>query len=90
MRSHGHTQVEPKKEAEAMWSARARATAKGKVWLKCNNWYTKSGRRGAEATKDGVAADESRYYGMWFETHSQYLDEALRREGGPNELLTFQ
>ena len=42
MKTNGNSEVEPETTAVARWSERCSETAEGKVWLKCNNWYTKS------------------------------------------------
>ena len=83
MKAKGQAEVEPKPEAVNGWSERCRDTAEGKVWLKCNNWYTKS-------TKTDEQAGRQRARLMWMESYEDYLQHILGEEGGSQEdLLRF-
>ena len=53
------------------------------MWLRCNNWYTKTTKTDAEAGRE-------RSTGMWMETYPEYLQHLLGGKGGaPEELLEF-
>jgi len=83
MREAGHTHVEPSKKAVKHWTDLCSSTADGKVWLRCNNWYTKTTKTDAEAGRE-------RSMGMWMETYPEYLQHLLGGKGGaPGELLEF-
>jgi len=77
MRNAGLRTVEPFAEAEEEWVRRSERTVEGKVWTRCSNWYLKT-------TEGGEPI-----YGMWMETYSEYLQAALKREGGAQDLLEF-
>jgi cation diffusion facilitator CzcD-associated flavoprotein CzcO len=77
MREAGLRRVEPSIEAEEEWVQRVEGSVAGKVWTRCSNWYLK--------TYDGGKP----FYGMWMDTHTDYLRIALRREGGTRHLLEF-
>jgi cation diffusion facilitator CzcD-associated flavoprotein CzcO len=79
----GHSRVEPLKEAVNHWSDLCFASAEGKVWLRCNNWYLKT-------TKTDAPLGMERSSGMWMETYEDYLDHMLRGKAGTqDELLEF-
>jgi cation diffusion facilitator CzcD-associated flavoprotein CzcO len=83
MAREGKNTVEPTPEAVQGWTERCNATADGKVWLRCNNWYMKS-------TKSDVAAGRERSQGMWMDTYESYLQHLLGAAGGePDSLLRF-
>ena len=83
MREAGQTLVEPRKEAVDKWADLCAATAEGKVWLRCNNWYAKT-------TKTDVQAGRERSTGIWMETYPEYLQYLLGGKGGTTEeLLEF-
>lgn len=80
MRDAGENEVEPTLEAVAAWTERCNATAEGKVWLRCNNWYTKS-------TKSDEKAGRERSLGMWMDTYETYLKHLLGDAGGSKDSL---
>ena len=80
MRREGAHEVEPRAEAVADWTRRCNASADGKVWLRCNNWYMKS-------TKTDVEAGRERSQGMWMETYETYLQHLLGGAGGTQDTL---
>ena len=83
MQKDGHSEVEPKHEAVARWSNKCNETAEGKVWLQCNNWYTKS-------TKTDEKAGRQRSRLMWMESYETYLKHLIGgEEGARNEHLRF-
>ena len=83
MKREGKDEVEPTSEAVSLWSDRCSETAEGKVWLRCNNWYTKS-------TKTDEGAGRQRARLMWMEKYEDYLQHLLGEAGGPkDELLRF-
>ncbi len=83
MKEQSLTEVEPTAEAVDRWSERCTETAEGKVWLKCNNWYTKS-------TKTDEQAGRQRARLMWMESYEDYLQHLLGEEGGTaDDLLEF-
>ena len=65
------------------WSNKCNETAEGKVWLQCNNWYTKS-------TKTDEKAGRQRSRLMWMESYETYLRHLIGgEEGARNEHLRF-
>jgi hypothetical protein len=83
MKAKGTQEVEPSEEAVADWTTRCNASADGKVWLRCNNWYMKS-------TKTDVEAGRERSQGMWMGSYEEYLRHFLGGAGGAREdLLHF-
>ena len=83
MKKDGYCEVEPKQEAVARWSNKCNETAEGKVWLQCNNWYTKS-------TKTDEKAGRQRSRLMWMESYETYLRHLIGgEEGARNEHLRF-
>ncbi len=83
MKTNGNSEVEPETTAVARWSERCTETAEGKVWLKCNNWYTKS-------TKTDEQAGRARSRLMWMESYQTYLQHLLGgADGSRDELLVF-
>jgi cation diffusion facilitator CzcD-associated flavoprotein CzcO len=80
MRKQGENEVEPTAAAVADWTQRCNASADGKVWLRCNNWYMKS-------TKSDVKAGRERSQGMWMDTYETYLQHVLGGAGGSQETL---
>ena len=83
MKRQNLLEVEPRTEAVVAWTERCRKTAEGKVWLKCNNWYTKS-------TKTDEQSRRPRARLMWMESYEDYLQHLLGKEGGaPDDLLEF-
>ena len=80
MSREGAHEVEPRAEAVADWTQRCSASADGKVWLRCNNWYMKS-------TKTDVEAGRERSQGMWMETYETYLQHLLGGAGGTQDTL---
>ena len=83
MKTEGAVEVEPTSAAVASWTERCNDSAEGKVWLKCNNWYTKS-------TKTDTGAGRKRSRLMWMESYENYLAHLYKEEGGShNELLNF-
>jgi cation diffusion facilitator CzcD-associated flavoprotein CzcO len=83
MKAAGKSHVEPSKQAVDGWTARCDASAEGKVWLRCNNYYTKF-------TKTDEAAGRDRAAGMWMASFHEYLQHLLGAQGGtPDELLEF-
>ena len=83
MKTEGAVEVEPTSAAVASWTERCNDSAEGKVWLKCNNWYTKS-------TKTDTGAGRKRSRLMWMESYENYLAHLYTEEGGShNELLNF-
>ena len=84
VRTRGHREVEPTPDAVSQWTALCDATAEGKVWLNCNNWYLKM-------TKTDVAAGRERSQGMWMDTYEHYLQNLLgAKNGSQAELLVFR
>ncbi len=76
-------EVEPTMNAVEAWTDRCEASSEGKVWLRCNNWYTKS-------TKSDEQAGRTRSSGMWMENYESYLQHLLGEEGGaPETLLNY-
>ena len=75
-----HTRLSLGAEAVADWTQRCNASADGKVWLRCNNWYMKS-------TKTDVEAGRERSQGMWMETYETYLQHLLGGAGGTQDTL---
>lgn len=67
MRRDGLRACEPSAAAEEAWVARTEATVPGKVWTKCSNWYMKTGDNGKP------------FYGIWMDTHGEYLKASLGR-----------
>ena len=83
MKTNGNSEVEPETTAVARWSERCTETAEGKVWLKCNNWYTIS-------TKTDEQAGRARSRLMWMESYQTYLQHVLGgADGSRDELLVF-
>lgn len=83
MKSDGRRWVEPSTQAVDDWSALCTSTAQGKVWTRCNNYYTKF-------TKEDAAAGRERAAAMWAESFAAYLRHLVGGEGGtPEELLEF-
>jgi len=83
MKAKGAQEVEPSAEAVADWTTRCNASADGKVWLRCNNWYMKT-------TKTDVEAGRERSQGMWMGAYEEYLRHFLGGAGGAREdLLRF-
>jgi cation diffusion facilitator CzcD-associated flavoprotein CzcO len=83
MQSAGQTMVEPTTDAVKKWTSMCNDSAKGKVWLRCNNWYMKT-------TKTDAAAGRERSSGMWMASYVDYLKQVLGHEGGkPDELLIY-
>ena len=83
MKAQAKQEVEPTEEAVAAWTALCNASADGKVWLRCNNWYMKT-------TKTDVEAGRERSQGMWMGSYEEYLRHFLGGIGGAREdLLHF-
>ena len=83
MRDEGSVEVEPSRDAVEAWTERCNATAEGKVWLRCNNWYLKT-------TKTDANAGRERSAGMWMESYNEYLQHVLGGKGGEQrDLLVF-
>ena len=83
MKADQKLEVEPTLNAVEAWTDRCEASSEGKVWLRCNNWYTKS-------TKSDEQAGRSRSSGMWMENYESYLQHLLGEEGGaPETLLNY-
>ncbi|MFU8816018.1 MAG: flavin-containing monooxygenase [Pseudomonadales bacterium] len=83
MRRQGYAHVEPSAAAVARWTELCNASAEGKVWLRCNNWYLKT-------TKTDAAAGRERSAGMWMESYVDYLQHLLGGKAGTqDELLEF-
>ena len=83
MKADQKLEVEPTVNAVEAWTDRCEASSEGKVWLRCNNWYTKS-------TKSDEQAGRSRSSGMWMENYESYLQHLLGEEGGaPETLLNY-
>jgi cation diffusion facilitator CzcD-associated flavoprotein CzcO len=83
MKAAGQSRVEPSRQAVEAWTERCDASAEGKVWLRCNNYYTKF-------TKSDAAAGRERASGMWMESFHEYLRYLLGAKGGTrDELLRF-
>jgi cation diffusion facilitator CzcD-associated flavoprotein CzcO len=80
MRAEKLREVEPTLEAVEEWTQRCNNSADGKVWLRCNNWYTKS-------TKSDVSAGRERSQGMWMDTYESYLQHVLGGAGGDSDTL---
>ena len=74
MQTDGKSEVEPERGAVVSWSDRCTQTAEGKVWLKCNNWYTKS-------TKTDEQAGRVRSRLMWMDSYETYLQHVLGEAG---------
>ncbi|MFZ8891555.1 MAG: flavin-containing monooxygenase, partial [Pseudomonadales bacterium] len=80
MKAKGTQEVEPTAEAVVDWTSRCNASADGKVWLRCNNWYMKT-------TKTDVEAGRERSQGMWMGSYEEYLRHFLGGAGGAREAL---
>ena len=80
MQEQGKSEVEPTAAAVADWTQRCNASADGKVWLRCNNWYMKS-------TKSDIEAGRERSQGMWMDTYETYLQHVLGGAGGSQDAL---
>lgn len=80
MQEQGQSEVEPTPAAVADWTQRCNASADGKVWLRCNNWYMKS-------TKSDIEAGRERSQGMWMDTYETYLQHVLGGAGGSQDAL---
>jgi len=80
MRAENLREVEPTPQAAEEWTQRCNNSADGKVWLRCNNWYTKS-------TKSDVSAGRERSQGMWMDTYESYLQHVLGGAGGDTDTL---
>jgi cation diffusion facilitator CzcD-associated flavoprotein CzcO len=84
MKKSNHIQVEPTRHGVKNWTGMCESSSKGKVWLKCNNWYMKT-------TKTDAAAGRERSTGMWMGSYIDYLKHLLGEEGGSqDELLNFE
>ena len=83
MNQEGYLTVEPKTDAVLAWTKLCNSASRDKVWLRCNNWYTKT-------TKSDEAKGRERSAGMWMETYEEYLSHVLHAKGGTQkELLHF-
>ena len=83
MRDKNFREVEPFAEAVDAWTSLCNKSAEGKVWLRCNNWYTKT-------TKTDAAAGRERSGGMWMDNYQEYLDYFIREKGGKrSDLLEY-
>ena len=83
MQAAGHTQVEPSIDAVNAWTQLCNSTSKGKVWLRCNNWYMKTTKTDTNAGREASA-------GMWMASYADYLQHVLGERGGSqDQLLQF-
>ena len=83
MNQTGYSVVEPKSDAVSSWTELCNSSSRNKVWLRCNNWYTKT-------TKTDQEKGRERSAGMWMETYEDYLSYVLHgRAGTQEELLLF-
>jgi len=80
MRDRGHRQVEPTERAVSQWTALCDASADGKVWQRCNNWYLKS-------TKTDEQAGRERSVAMWMHQHAEYMRHLVGEKGGTQDEL---
>ena len=83
MKAQAKQEVEPTEEAVAAWTALCNASADGKVWLRCNNWYMKTTKTDVEAGPGAFPRDVD---GLLRGVPSPLPGRHRRRSGRPSTL----